>query len=106
MSLQVLVPGIACNNAIPPDPRGACLYCGLPCASSDLMVPSPACPLCALASGLARPRIDAEAALIWLPEMSQAALSVLVRAMHLRLRALGEEVHAGGRVLCDTPERR
>jgi intracellular multiplication protein IcmJ len=36
--------------------------------------------------------IDEETRLIWLPEMSQAALNVLVRQVHLDLQALGEPV--------------
>jgi intracellular multiplication protein IcmJ len=53
-----------------------------------------ACPLCHLAQHLERPRIHEEAALIWLPEMSQRALIALVRTLHLALRAAGERVDA------------
>ncbi|HKM63905.1 MAG TPA: hypothetical protein VJY39_15580 [Acidisphaera sp.] len=45
------------------------------------------CALCWLARHLERPRIDDEARLIWLPGMSQAALNVTVRVIHLRRRA-------------------
>ena len=41
------------------------------------------CPLCHLVQHLNRPDIDREAVLIWLPEMAQAALNVLVRQIHL-----------------------
>jgi intracellular multiplication protein IcmJ len=55
---------------------------------------------------LLRPRIDEEAALIWLPEMSQQALNVLMREIHMQLRTLGECLHDAGRLRCDTSERR
>ncbi len=46
------------------------------------------CPLCHLAQHLGRPEIEREAVLIWLPEMAQSALNLLVRQIHLRcLRA-------------------
>ena len=46
------------------------------------------CPLCHLAQHLGRPEIEREAVLIWLPEMAQSALNLLVRETHLRcLRA-------------------
>ncbi len=46
------------------------------------------CPLCHLAQHLGRPEIEQEAVLIWLPEMAQSALNLLVREIHLRcLRA-------------------
>ena len=46
------------------------------------------CPLCHLAQHLGRPEIEREAVLIWLPEMAQTALNLLVREMHLQcLRA-------------------
>lgn len=52
------------------------------------------CPLCFMACHLERPRIDDEAWLIWLPEVTdQAVLSVLCREMHVQLRGLGERLH-------------
>jgi len=48
------------------------------------------CPLCHLVQHLERPRIEEEAALIWLPEMSQRALIALARTLHLKLHAAGE----------------
>lgn len=41
------------------------------------------CPLCHLCQHPERPEIDAEAALIWMPAISQAALMSLVRGIHL-----------------------
>ena len=52
-----------------------------------------ACVLCGLVQSLHRPTIDDEVRLIWLPEMSQAALNVLVRQIHIELRALGNSVY-------------
>ena len=64
-----------------------------------------ACVLCYLCRHLERPRIDEEAALVWLPEMSQPALNVTMREIHLQLRALGEDLYDAGRLRLDTPER-
>ena len=47
------------------------------------------CPLCHLAQHLNRPDIEREAVLIWLPEMAQAAISALVRRIHLSCHACG-----------------
>ena len=52
------------------------------------------CALCLLVRHLERPRIDDEADLVWLPEMSQPALNITMREIHLRLRALGESLDA------------
>jgi hypothetical protein len=64
------------------------------------------CPLCFLCQHLERPTIDKEAMLIWLPEMSQAALNVTMREIHLELRARGEDLHDAGWLRLDTPERK
>lgn len=48
-----------------------------------------ACALCALPQRLERPQIDREAVLVWLPEWSQQAISVLMREVHVRTQALG-----------------
>jgi hypothetical protein len=60
-------------------------------------VATPACVLCGLVLNLARPRIADEARLIWLPEISQAALSVMMRRLHTGLRGLGEALEASAR---------
>jgi hypothetical protein len=52
------------------------------------------CLLCHLVQHLDRPRIEEEATLIWLPEMSQRALIALARTIHLKLREAGEPVDA------------
>lgn len=65
-----------------------------------------ACVLCSLTQHLGRPTIDAEATLIWLPEMSQAALNAIARRIHRGLQAQGEPPHMGRRPQSDTPELR
>ena len=80
-----------------------CQFCGQPTAgwqeryhlNDDHADATPAnvvtsCPLCHLPQHLNRPEIDREAVLIWLPEMAQAALNVLVRQLHLALLAAGQ----------------
>lgn len=62
-----------------------------------------ACPLCTLARHLERPRIDDEASLLWLPEMSQPAINTMMRVIHMQLRALGEGLHAEERFHRDKP---
>ncbi len=54
-----------------------------------------ACPLCALPHHLERSHIDEEAALVWLPEMSQQAINAIMREVHIQIRVLGEDLHAG-----------
>lgn len=80
----------AAAGPVPHDQSSAegCLFCG---AALGLHAePGRCCAICTLVRHLERPRIDAEAHLVWLPEMSQAALVCLVREMHCRLRAAGE----------------
>jgi intracellular multiplication protein IcmJ len=90
-----------------------CAFCGARSGRWQRFVAGPrgevhvaTCPLCLLCCGLGRPGIDREAVLVWLPEMSQAALNVTVREIHVELRALGEDLHDAGRRRLDTPERR
>jgi hypothetical protein len=64
-----------------------------------------ACALCFLCRHLERPRIDEEAVLVWLPEMSQPALNVTMREIHVQLRTLGEDLYDAGRLRLNTPER-
>ncbi|GAV36364.1 hypothetical protein ROTAS13_04051 [Roseomonas sp. TAS13] len=87
--------------------QGCCRFCGFDAAGrqepfhrngdhTDLSAANvvPACPLCHLCQHPDRPHIDAEATLIWLPEMSQAGLICLVRGIHLALRRHAEPVTA------------
>ena len=88
-------------------PQGCCRFCGFDAAgrqepfhrngdhtdqAADNVVP--ACPLCHLCQHPDRPHIDAEATLIWLPEMSQAGLNCLVRGIHLLLHRHNEPATA------------
>lgn len=60
-----------------------------------LVSETPCCVLCGLAQSLARPRIDEEARLIWLPELSQPALNALTRRVHINLHHHGERLEMG-----------
>jgi hypothetical protein len=83
-----------------------CAFCGLPTGKCQILSPDarksagegagkrPACALCALPQHLERPRIDGEAALVWLPEMSQQAINAMMREIHIQIRALGEDLQA------------
>jgi hypothetical protein len=89
-----------------------CAFCGMRSGCRQRFVAAAhrddcvaACVLCYLCRHLERPRIDEEAALAWLPEMSQPALNVTMREIHLQLRALGEDLSDPGRLRLDTPER-
>ncbi len=80
----------------PATPGNSCQFCGQPTAGwqepyhlndnhadnapANLAV---ACPLCHLPQHLNRAEIDRESVLVWLPEMSQAALNILARQIHL-----------------------
>ena len=114
MSLQAIPFAIGASSWFrPPAPPRAqadtalaakpCAFCGIrsgkwqmSCAPvmSSMSEAQAACPLCALPQHLGRPRIDQEAALVWLPEMSQQAITALMRSLHLQLRALGEDMGA------------
>jgi intracellular multiplication protein IcmJ len=83
-----------------------CAFCGLPSGKCQMQSPGPrksngdragdlpACPLCALPQHLERSRIDEEATLVWLPEMSQQAINAMMREIHIQIRALGEDLQA------------
>ena len=83
-----------------------CRFCGQPTADwqedfhlnddhaddrlSNVVV---SCPLCHLAQHLGRPEIEREAVLVWLPEMAQSALNLLVRELHIRCFCGGVSPH-------------
>jgi intracellular multiplication protein IcmJ len=76
-----------------------CRFCGAPVGTpppgmSDVTAP-PACALCGLALHLERPRINEEARLIWLPELSQPGLHAIIRRVHSALRSYGERLETG-----------
>lgn len=85
-------------------PTVDCAYCGGslgPHAGAEAC-----CAVCTLVRHLQRPRIDEEADLVWLPEMSQAALISLLREMHCRLRDAGERFDGEAGPPAASPERR
>ncbi|HUC12417.1 MAG TPA: hypothetical protein VL985_18635 [Stellaceae bacterium] len=90
-----------------------CAFCGVHSGRWQSSVRSPddgqrlvaACPLCFLCLHLERASIDSEALLIWLPEMSQAALNVTMRAIHIELRALGEDLDDADQRRSNAPGR-
>ena len=97
-------------------PNHPCAFCGVrsgpwqqtclaDAAGGASSEPVSACPLCALARHLERPRIDDEALLIWCPEMSQAAINAMLREIHRRLRLLGDGLHPDDPLGRDEPER-
>ncbi|OYV50779.1 MAG: hypothetical protein B7Z77_05215 [Acidocella sp. 20-58-15] len=78
----------------------ACSFCGLSAGLHAMNIGKEiSCVLCGLVQSLHRTTIDEELRLIWLPEMSQPALNVLVRQIHISLQELGESVHCD-----DTPK--
>jgi intracellular multiplication protein IcmJ len=99
--------------------RHTCQFCGLTCPSfqsvyhldgdharSDPDNLAAACPLCHACQHLGRETINQEFTLIWLPELSQAALNHVVRAVHLIFHAHGEPAHMAERPRADTPALR
>jgi len=104
MSLLPLVPNILDGTAFQVRPRHerqtplfSCQFCGFDAAGWQVPFQDPetgkagaACVLCSLILRLDRPRIDDELALIWLPEMSQAAVNVVARSLHGLFFAHGE----------------
>ena len=113
ITLSIDVASWVRSPALATSPNGApttmrCAFCGLPSARCQMQSPPqqqigaesvgalPACPLCALPQHLERPRIDDEAALVWLPEMSQQAINAMMREIHIQIRALGEDLQADG----------
>ena len=105
MALQIITlsidPIFARDPAKTPGNNAACAFCGvsagrwtghgyLPAGSQSSAT---ACALCHLPQHLDRPRIDEEAVLVWLPEISQPALNATMREIHVALQALSEDVH-------------
>jgi intracellular multiplication protein IcmJ len=74
-------------------PQGSCRFCAAGTAKSQEHIScldaDGACPLCHLVRHLERPTIDEEAVLIWLPELTQAAVIAIVREAHRRLAEHG-----------------
>lgn len=77
-----------------------CNFCGLFAGLHAIRIgQTTSCVLCGLVQSLHRATIDEELRLIWLPEMSQPALNVLVRQIHIELQDLGESTYCD-----DTPK--
>jgi intracellular multiplication protein IcmJ len=106
MALQAIIlsidPALTCNPSKATDSNADCAFCGVTagrwagygCLPPGAQTSAPACALCSLPQHLERPRIDEEAALVWLPEISQPALNASMREIHIALQALGEDIHA------------
>ncbi len=106
MALQAITLSIDPTPSCGPTKLGesnvACVFCGVAAGrwaghrdlTSCPQTPAAACALCSLPQHLERPRIDEEAALVWLPEISQPALNATLREIHVVLQMLGEDVHA------------
>lgn len=98
----------SCAGSVADQSGSPCSYCSAPAGrvpSSLADVAVAGCALCGLARHLERPRINEEARLIWLPEMSQAALNVIVRRIHSGLRRLGERLETEARPSLAVGER-
>jgi hypothetical protein len=101
-TITLSIDPVLCRDQAPsPEGNEICAFCGVAagrwargCSLPDSRVVTPACALCALPQHLERPRIDEEAVLVWLPEISQPALNAIMREIHIALQARDEEVHA------------
>ena len=110
---EATAPPGAAGESLNNSDEARCVFCGMRSGCWQRFVVlahrshdcAAACVLCYLCRHLEGPCIDVEAALVWLPEMSQPALNVTMREIHLQLRALGEDLHDAGRLRLDTPER-
>jgi hypothetical protein len=96
MSLKPLVLSVrASNGRTGGDAQGFCPFCWVRAAGRQepLLgadgIEDLACALCHLVRHLERETIDEEAVLIWLPEMTQAAVNAMAHAAHRRLAAEG-----------------
>jgi hypothetical protein len=106
MTLQAITlsidPTLSCGPAKAVESNATCAFCGVAAGRwaghGDLtacpQTQAAACALCSLPQHLERPRIDDEAALVWLPEISQPALNATLREIHVALQVLREDVHA------------
>jgi hypothetical protein len=91
-----------CENGLPGGvAEGSCPFCGVrlaegreafPCANGT---EETSCAPCHLVRHLERETIAEEAALIWLPELTQSAVNALANAVHKRLAAEGALYLAG-----------
>lgn len=107
------------GTADPAQDAGACRFCGDPRPVAPEPLPldgdhgnrqaanlATACLHCRALHRLGSDQIDREAVLIWLPDVSQAALNWLVRAVHRVFVAHGEAPCLASRPAIDTPRLR
>lgn len=106
-------------SAEPAQETGPCRFCGDPRPVAPAPLPLDgdhgnrqvanlvtSCLHCRALHRLGSDQIDREAVLIWLPDISQAALSWLVRAIHRAFVAHGEAPCLASRPATDTPRLR
>ncbi len=90
--------------------QSSCPFCGVRFAEGQGPFPCPdgsadfACAPCHLVRHLERDSIAEEAVLIWLPEMTQAALNALAHGAHKRLAGEGA-LHLAANPFASTAER-
>jgi hypothetical protein len=106
MTMLPLIPSVVRDDDGPAqtsDAHGSCAFCGsqIGLHGEDGL----SCAICVLVRHLERPRIDDEVSLVWLPELSQAALACLVREMHGRLRGVGRGFNSATGPVFVSPER-
>lgn len=84
--LLPLIPSVGRPRAAQASVSLSCSYCGGPIGK---WAADGACVLCQPVLQLDRAQIDEEAALAWLPEITQAALNRIMRELHCRLHVSG-----------------
>jgi intracellular multiplication protein IcmJ len=82
MRLEPLVLSVCESESPGGAPRSSCPFCGVRLAEGR---DEASCAPCSLVRHLERETIAEEAVLIWLPEMTQAALNALAHGAHRRL---------------------
>lgn len=80
--LLPLIPSVGRALTAQPADSDCCAYCG---GAAGKWAAVGACVLCQPVLQLDRPQIDDEAALAWIPEITQAALNRIMRELHCRL---------------------
>ena len=95
MRLAPLTLSVRENGAVGRARRSSCPFCGVRLAEGREPFPcvdgseGSSCVPCSLVRHLERETIAEEAVLIWLPDLSQAALNALANVVHRRLAAEG-----------------
>src|ERR1700722_3382032 len=93
MRLAPLTLSVCENGAVGGARRGSCPFCGVRLAREPFLCVDGSeelsCVPCSLVRHLERETISEEAVLIWLPDLSQAALHAPANGVHRRLAAEG-----------------